>query len=101
MMWWGGPDGLTAGDIDHVHWRPGCWCLSQVAAASARPGWGFPVVIDEQVMLDETITLPPGADVVESMMKPPQELALSASGRGMPGRTPIDRPAGGARAVPR
>ena len=27
-------------------------------------------------MFDETITLPPGADVVEAMMKPPQQLAV-------------------------
>jgi beta-glucosidase len=29
-----------------------------------------------QVMFDETITLPPGADMVEGIMKPPQQLAV-------------------------
>jgi hypothetical protein len=38
-------------------------------------------------MFDETITLPPGADMVEGIMKPPQQLAVVEleAGRDTPG----------------
>jgi beta-glucosidase len=46
----------------------------------------FRLVIDGEVLFDETITLPPDADMVEGFMKPPQQLAVVAleGGRDVP-----------------
>jgi beta-glucosidase len=98
MMWWGAvQDGLTAGDIDHVQLATRLRVPESGRYSVGSSGLGdFRLVIDEQVMLDETITLPLGADVVESMMKPPQELALVEleAGRNVPVELTY-RPAGG------
>ena len=78
MMWWGPvQDGLTAGDIDHVQLGTRLRVPESGRYSIGTSGLGdFRLVIDGQVMFDETITLPPGADVVEAMMKPPQQLAV-------------------------
>ena len=36
----------------------------------------FRLAIDGEVVVDEAIELPPGADVVEGIMKPPQQRAI-------------------------
>jgi beta-glucosidase len=77
MMWWGAvQDGLTASDIDHVQLATRLRVPESGRYSIGTSGLGdFRLVIDGQVMFDETITLPLGADVVEAMMKPPQQLA--------------------------
>jgi beta-glucosidase len=78
MMWWGPvQDGLTAGDIDHVQLATRLRVPESGHYSIGTSGLGeFRLVVDGQVMFDETITLPPGADVVEAVMKPPQQLAV-------------------------
>jgi beta-glucosidase len=99
MMWWGPvQEGLTAGEIDHL----------QLAARLRVPGSGryavgtsglgdFRLVVDGEVVVDETIELPPGADVVEGIMKPPQQQAIVDldAGRDVPVELTY-RPTGGA-----
>jgi beta-glucosidase len=98
LMWWGPiQDGLTANDVDHV----------QLATRLRVPGSGrysvgtsgtgdFRLVIDGDVVFDETVDLPPGADVVEALSKPPQRLAVVEleAGRDVPVEL-IYRPTGG------
>jgi beta-glucosidase len=99
MMWWGSvQDGLTAGDIDHVQLATRLRVPESGRYSVGSSGLGdFRIVIDEQVMFDETVTLPLGADVVEALMKPPQELAVVEleAGRDVPVELTY-RPAGGA-----
>ena len=99
MMWWGAvQDGLTAGDIDHVQLATRLRVPESGRYSVGSSGLGdFRIVIDEQVMFDETVTLPLGADVVEALMKPPQELAVVEleAGRDVPVELTY-RPAGGA-----
>ena len=98
MMWWGPvQDGLTAGDIDHVQLATRLRVPESGRYSIGTSGLGdFQLVIDGQMMFDETITLPPGADVVEAMMKPPQQLAVVEleAGRDTPVQLAF-RPAGG------
>ncbi len=98
MMWWGPvQDGLTAGDIDHVQLATRLRVPEPGRYSIGTSGLGeFRLVIDGQVMFDETITLPPGADVVEAMMKPPQQLAVVEleAGRDVPVELTY-RPTGG------
>jgi beta-glucosidase len=99
MMWWGPvQDGLTAGDIDHVQLATRLRVPESGRYSIGTSGLGdFRLVIDGRVIFDETITLPLGADVVEAMMKPPQQLASVELEAGRD--TPVEltyRPAGGA-----
>jgi beta-glucosidase len=98
MMWWGPvQDGLTASDIDHVQLATRLRVPESGRYSIGTSGLGdFQLVIDGQMMFDETITLPPGADVVEAMMKPPQQLAVVEleAGRDTPVQLAF-RPAGG------
>ena len=98
MMWWGPvQDGLTAGDIDHVQLATRLRVPEPGRYSVGTSGLGeFRLVIDGQVMFDETITLPPGADMVEGMMKPPQQLAVVEleAGRDVPVELTY-RPTGG------
>ena len=78
MMWWGPVQaGLTASDIDHVQLATRLRVPESGRYSIGTSGLGeFRLVIDGQVMFEETITLPPGADMVEGIMKPPQQLAV-------------------------
>jgi beta-glucosidase len=76
MMWWGPvQDGLTADDIDHLQLATRLRVPESGRYSVGASGLGeFRLVIDGEALFDETITLPPGADMVEGMMKPPQQL---------------------------
>ena len=78
MMWWGPvQDGLTADDIDHLQLATRLRVPDSGRYSVGTSGLGgFRLVIDGEALFDETITLPPGADVVEGIMKPPQQLAV-------------------------
>jgi beta-glucosidase len=78
MMWWGPvQEGLNAGDIDHLQLSTRLRVPESGRYSVGTSGLGeFRLVVDGEVLFDETINLPPGADVVEGMMKPPQQLAV-------------------------
>jgi beta-glucosidase len=98
MMWWGPvQEGLTASDIDHVQLATRLRVPESGRYSVGSSGLGdFRLVIDGEVMIEETIALPPGADMVEGIMKPPQELAVVELEAGRD--TPVEltyRPTGG------
>ena len=78
MMWWGPvQDGLTANDIDHVQLATRLRVPKSGRYSVGTSGLGeFRLVVDGEVVFDETIGLPAGADIVEAIMKPPQQLAV-------------------------
>ncbi len=78
MMWWGPvQDGLTASDIDHVQLGTRLRVPKSGRYSVGTSGLGeFRLVVDGEVVFDETIGLPAGADIVEAIMKPPQQLAV-------------------------
>ena len=88
MMWWGPvQEGLTAGEIDHLQLTTRLRVPESGRYLVGASGLGeFRLVIDGEVLFDETITLPPDADMVEGIMKPPQQLAVVAleGGRDVP-----------------
>jgi beta-glucosidase len=88
MMWWGPvQEGLTAGEIDHLLLTTRLRMPESGRYLVGASGLGeFRLVIDGEVLFDETITLPPDADMVEGFMKPPQQLAVVAleGGRDVP-----------------
>jgi beta-glucosidase len=102
MMWWGPvQDDLSADDIDHMR------LATRVrVSVSGRYGVGtsglgeFRLMINGDVMFDETITLPPDADMVEGIMKPPQRLTVVEleAGRDVPVELNY-RPTGGGTAL--
>jgi beta-glucosidase len=77
MIWWGPvQEGLFAGNIDHLtlHTRlrvpeSGRYSVGTSGLGEVRLG------IDGTTVFDEVITPELGADVVETIMKPPQQLA--------------------------
>jgi beta-glucosidase len=77
MMWWGPvQEGINASDIDHLQLRTRLRVFESGRYSVGTSGLGgFRLVINEEVLLDETITLPLGADMVEGIMKPPQRAA--------------------------
>ena len=102
MMWWGPvQDDLSADDIDHMR------LATRVrVSVSGRYGVGtsglgeFRLMINGDVMFDETITLPPDADMVEGIMKPPQRLTVVELEAGR--HVPVElnyRPTGGGTAL--
>jgi beta-glucosidase len=99
LMWWGPvQDDLTADDIDHLQLATRLRVPESGRYSIGTSGLGgFRLVIDGEALFDETITLPPGADVVEGIMKPPQQLAVVqlVAGREVPIELTY-RPAGGA-----
>ena len=88
MMWWGPvQEGLTAREIDHLQLTTRLRVPESGRYLVGASGLGeFRLVIDGEVLFDETITLPPDADMVEGIMKPPQQLAVVAleGGRDVP-----------------
>jgi beta-glucosidase len=99
MMWWGPvQEGLTAGGIDHLQLATRLRVPESGQYAVGTSGLGdFRLVVDGEVVVDETIELPPGADVVEGIMKPPQQQAIVDldAGRDVPVELTY-RPTGGA-----
>jgi beta-glucosidase len=88
MMWWGPiNDELAASQVDHVEVRTNLRVPEDGTYEIGTSGLGaFSLSVDGTTVFDTTIELPPGADVVEGIMKPPQqtaEVALSA-GRDIP-----------------
>ena len=78
MIWWGPvQEGLFAGDIDHLtlHTRLRIPDSGRYYVGSSGLG-EFRLVVDGTTVFDEVITLELGADVVETLMKPPQQLAV-------------------------
>ena len=88
MMWWGPvQEGLTVGEIDHLQLTTRLRVPESGRYLVGASGLGeFRLVIDGEVLFDQTITLPPDADMVEGIMKPPQQLAVVAleGGRDVP-----------------
>ncbi len=78
LMWWGPvQEGLNAADIDHLQLGTRLRVPESGRYSVGTSGLGqFRLVIDGETLFDETITLPFGADVVEGLMKPPQQLAV-------------------------
>jgi beta-glucosidase len=99
MMWWGRvQEGLTAGQIDHLQLTTRLRVPESGRYSVGASGLGeFRLVIDGEVVVDEAIELPPGADLVEGIMKPPQQRAIVEmdAGRDVPVEL-IYRPTGGA-----
>jgi len=99
MMWWGPvQEGLTAGQIDHLQLATRLRVPESGRYSIGASGLGeFLLAIDGEVVVDEAIELPPGADVVEGIMKPPQQHALVDldAGRDVPLELTY-RPTGGA-----
>jgi beta-glucosidase len=78
MLWWGPvQEDLNAGDIDHLQLRGQLRVPESGPCSVGTSGLGeFRLVINGEELFDETITLPPHADVVEGIMKPPQHLSV-------------------------
>jgi beta-glucosidase len=78
LMWWGPvQEGLTASDVDHVQLAARLRVPESGRYSVGTSGTGeFRLVVDDEVVFDETVGLSPGADVVEGLMKPPQRLAV-------------------------
>src|SRR5215218_7243739 len=78
LIWWGPiQDGLTANDVDHVKLATRLRVPESGRYSVGTSGTGqFRLVIDGDVVFDETVDLPLGADVVEAISKPPQRLAV-------------------------
>jgi beta-glucosidase len=99
MMWWGPvQEGLTAGQIDHLRLATRLRVPESGRYGVGTSGLGeFQLAIDGEVVVDEAIELPLGADVVEGIMKPPQRRAIVDidAGRDVPVELSY-RPTGGA-----
>ncbi len=99
MMWWGPvQEGLTAGQIDHLRLSTRVRVAESGRYGVGTSGLGeFRLAIDGAVVVDEAIDLPPGADVVEGIMKPPQQRVIvdMDAGRDVPVELSY-RPTGGA-----
>jgi beta-glucosidase len=88
MLWWGPIDeGLATSEVDHLEVKTSLRVPEDGTYAIGTSGLGtFTLSIEGTTVLDTTIELPPGADVVEGIMKPPQQavsVPLSA-GRDVP-----------------
>ncbi len=88
MFWWGPiDDALTASQVHHLEIRTTIRVPDDGTYVVGTSGLGtISLSIDETTVLDATIELPLGADVVEGIMKPPQQ-AVSAelsAGRDVP-----------------
>jgi beta-glucosidase len=86
MMWWGSvQDGLTAPEIDHLTLNTRLQVAESGRYTVGTSGLGeFRLVIDGETLFDEAITLELGMDVVETIMKPPQQLAIVELQAGRP-----------------
>jgi beta-glucosidase len=98
LMWWGPvQDGLTADDVDHVQLATRLRVPESGRYNVGTSGTGqFRLVVDDDVVFDEPVDLPPDADVVEALSKPPQRLAAVEleAGRDVPVELTY-RPTGG------
>ena len=88
MLWWGPiDDTLAASQVHHLEVRTNLRVPDDGTYVIGTSGLGtFSLSVNGTTVLDATIELPPGADVVEGIMKPPQQKAtvtLSA-GRDVP-----------------
>jgi beta-glucosidase len=88
MTWWGPiNDELAVSQVDHVE----VWTLARVPEDGTyeigTSGLGtFRLSVDGTTVFDTSIELPPGADIAEGIMKPPQQTALVelSAGRDIP-----------------
>ena len=78
MMWWGPvQEGVNANEIDHLQLSTRLRVPESGRYRVGTSGLGdFRLIIDGETLFDETITLPLDADMVEGIMKPPQQLAV-------------------------
>jgi beta-glucosidase len=78
MMWWGAvQEGVNANEIDHLQLITRLRVPESGRYRVGTSGLGdFRLIIDGETLFDETITLPLDADMVEGIMKPPQQLAV-------------------------
>ena len=88
MFWWGQiEEGLPVSQVDHLEIRTRLRVPEDGAYAIGASGLGvFQLSVDGTTVLDAAVELPPGADVVQGIMKPPQQtvsISLSA-GRDVP-----------------
>jgi beta-glucosidase len=88
MFWWGPiDDALTASQVHHLEVRTSVRVPDDGTYLVGTSGLGaISLSVDGTTVLDATIELPPGADVVEGIMKPPQQAvpAELAAGRDVP-----------------
>jgi len=86
MMWWGPvQDGLTAPEIDHLTLNTRLQVAESGPYSVGTSGLGeFRLVVDGETLFDEAITLELGMDVVETIMKPPQQLRVVELQAGRP-----------------
>jgi beta-glucosidase len=77
MMWWGPIDeNLAASEVDHLEVRTNIRVPEGGRYEIGTSGLGtFSLSVDGTTVFDRTIELPPGADIVEDIMKPPQQTA--------------------------
>ena len=75
MMWWGPIDeNLAVSAVDHLEVRTNVRVPVDGRYEIGTSGLGvFSLSVDGTTVFDTTIELPPGADVVEGIMKPPQQ----------------------------
>ena len=78
MMWWGPvQEDIDAHEIDHLQLSTRLRVPESGRYRVGTSGLGdFRLIIDGETLFDETITLPLDADMVEGIMKPPQQLAV-------------------------
>ena len=84
MMWWGPIDeGLAASQVHHLELRTTIRVPEDGTYLIGTSGLGrFSLTVDGTTVLDATFELPQDADVVEGIMKPPQQAAQVALGAG-------------------
>ena len=77
-MWWGPvQEGVNANEIDHLQLSTRLRVPESGRYRVGTSGLGdFQLIIDGETLFDETMTLPLDADMVEGMMKPPQQLTV-------------------------
>lgn len=98
MMWWGPlQEGLSADDVDHLTLNTRLTVRESGRYLVGTSGVGeFRLIIDGDTLFDEEISVELGADIVETVMKPPQQLAVVALTAGRDALVELSyRPEGG------
>ena len=74
LLWWGPiEEDLDASQVDRLEVRTRLRVPESGAYRLGASGLGsVTLTVDDRTVLDDTIALPPGVDVVEGIMKPPQ-----------------------------
>jgi beta-glucosidase len=102
LMWWGPiEDDLPASAVHHLEVRTRLRAPQDGAYAVGASGIGHvTLTVDGRDVLDSDLALPPGADVVEGIMRPPQQHATLDLAAGQDVHVVLTyRPAGGGTAL--